>query len=89
MSGSGSRARSREHRSSSGSAAQEQVDAYFADVPHAEIVGLDGNTATYLDQQGIEAVLAPTDQDFWAAAVAGSGTQELTWPATPGRCRQW
>ena len=45
-----------------------------------------GKTPEYR-QQGTEvaAVAEPTEQDFWVASAAGTGTQELDWSASSGR----
>lgn len=63
---------------------EQQVDAYLADVAHSEVIALDSGAPIYREQQGLDTVPAPADQAFWAASVSGSGTQELTWPATAG-----
>ncbi len=69
-----------------GIARQRDLDRYLADVAHDRVIRIVGRTPEYR-QQGTEvaAVAEPTDQDFWVASAAGSGTQELDWSATSGR----
>jgi hypothetical protein len=69
-----------------GIARQSDVNRYLADVAHDRVIRIVGTTPEYR-QQGAEvaALDEPTEQDFWVASAAGSGTQELTWEATGGR----
>jgi hypothetical protein len=69
-----------------GIARQRDLDRYLADIAHDRVIRVTGTTPVYR-QQGTEvaALDEPTDQDFWVASAAGSGTQELTWAATSGR----
>jgi hypothetical protein len=69
-----------------GIARQTDLDRYLADVAHDRVIRIVGRTPVYR-QQGSEvaAVADPTEQDFWVASAAGSGTQELDWSATSGR----
>ena len=68
-----------------GIARQRDLDRYLADVAHDRVIRIVGRTPEYR-QQGTEvaAVAEPTEQDFWVASAAGSGTQELNWSATSG-----
>ncbi len=69
-----------------GIARQSDLDRYLADVAHDRVVRVVGTTPAYRQQgSGIDAVAAPTEQDFWVASAVGSGIQELTWSATSGR----
>jgi hypothetical protein len=69
-----------------GIARQADVNRYLADVAHDRVIRIVGRTPEYR-QQGAEvaALDDPTEQEFWVASAAGSGTQELTWDATSGR----
>ncbi|HUV19350.1 MAG TPA: hypothetical protein VMW33_12785 [Ilumatobacteraceae bacterium] len=69
-----------------GIARQRDLDRYLADVAHDRVIRIVGTTPVYR-QQGTEvaAIAEPTEQDFWVARAAGSGTQELDWSATGGR----
>ena len=69
-----------------GIARQRDLDRYLADVAHDRVIRIVGRTPVYR-QQGTEvaAVAEPTEQDFWVASAAGTGTQELDWSASSGR----
>lgn len=69
-----------------GIARQADVDRYLAGVAHDRVIRITGTSPVYR-QQGtrVAALSEPTEQDFWVASAAGSGTQEISWSATSGR----
>lgn len=66
------------------------VDAYLADVPHAEVVDLDlfPFSVDYRieHENGTATPAPPADQDIWVASASGPGTQTVTWELEQG---QW
>jgi hypothetical protein len=68
-----------------GIARDEDVAGYLSGVAHSKITDLtDAGGPVSQVRQGSAHAAAPTDQDFWAAAASGPGTQELQWRAADG-----
>ena len=69
-----------------GVAPQADVDRYLAGVNHTELRSLRVSPfrAVYRDIPGSGAPAAPGDQDFWASAAEGPGTQQIDWDLTSG-----
>ncbi len=68
-----------------GIAPQSALDPWLEGVEHDRVQQLGTGSAVYQRQGGAPAAGPPSDADFWVASVEGTGTQELTWPATDGR----
>ena len=74
-----------------GIARKDDVDRYLAGVAHSEVVDVSANafgssySPSYRAQPGGKPAIAPNRATFWAARVAGSGSQALTWSVKQGR----
>jgi len=65
---------------------EEAVGAYLAGVAHDEVIGFNSfRGVEYRSRSGTDTIEPPAEQDFWAVAATGPGTQELDWEATSGR----
>jgi hypothetical protein len=69
-----------------GIADRTDVASYLAGVRHRELTDVDYDPfrPEYREVAGTATPDPPAGQGFWVASAAGSGTQELTWAATPG-----
>ncbi|HZG88922.1 MAG TPA: DUF4389 domain-containing protein [Pseudonocardia sp.] len=74
-----------------GVARSADVDAYLADVGHAELRELYGRfgsrepaLSTTSEQPGGAPAQPPTEAGIWVASTSGSGIQELTWRPSDG-----
>jgi hypothetical protein len=69
-----------------GIAPRADVDAYLADVGHAEVgdIDVDPLRVTYLPRPGGAPAAAPAAESFWTASQAGAGTSTLVWDVQPG-----
>jgi hypothetical protein len=63
------------------------VDAYLANVAHAEIDSIDFRPfrVTYDVRAGAARATPPGSQNFWAASAQGVGAQQLEWDLESGR----
>jgi hypothetical protein len=68
-----------------GIARQYAVDAWLGASAHDEVMGFPAGAARYERSAGaLQAVTAPTMQQFWLASATSSGTATLDWHATTG-----
>ncbi len=73
-----------------GIARKDAVDRYLAGVAHSEVVDVNGNPfgttyrPSYRPQSGGKPAIPPSRATFWAARVAGRGSQSLTWSVKQG-----
>jgi hypothetical protein len=67
---------------------QTDVDRWLAGAPHARITRADFGPfhSAQIAVAGDRTLTPPMEQGFWAASVAGDGTQDLLWPSEAG---QW
>ncbi len=74
-----------------GIAHKDNVDQYLAGVARSEVVDISASPfwtayrASYRAQPGGKPATPPNHAKFWAAHVAGRGSQALTWSVKPGR----
>jgi hypothetical protein len=66
---------------------EQDVEAYLDDVSYSQLthISWDGDNVTYRNVSGEGTPAPPGDQDFWAVASAGPGTQTLEWDLEQGR----
>ena len=57
---------------------------YLSAVAYTTVTGLGGNTSATSSHPGTAPPAAPRQARIWAAQVAGTGTQTLTWTARDG-----
>jgi hypothetical protein len=69
-----------------GVAPRADVETYLEGVAHSVIASIDARPfrVTYRQVTGTAVPAPPTEQDFWAASVSGSGDQTLTWDLEKG-----
>ena len=69
-----------------GIAREAEIDAYLAGFAHDEIDDLDDDLAArFRTREGRLDIGPPTEEVFWSASAAGTGTQQILWEATEGR----
>ncbi|QCX26888.1 DUF4389 domain-containing protein [Nocardioides jishulii] len=62
----------------------DAVRRYLADVPHDTFIDLHDGRPVYRHHPGTFLPAPPQSQDFWDAAVSGSGPLDLTWKPSGG-----
>ena len=67
-----------------GVAPQSAVDGWLGAVAHDQVSDLAGGPVTYTRHPGRPQAGSPTQQTFWAASRAGTGTIEVQWPIQDG-----